>query len=229
MKQARLHPWLSPLADELARHGNEHIAHGQEAYMRERFRYFGVKTPERRVILKEHLSACGQPDIADIPVVVRSCWGQPQREMHYCGMELLTARSRELDMSHLSLLEELILQNSWWDTVDHLAVHGVGALLLRHRDHVFHANERWMNSGELWLLRTALIFQLAWKERTDTDLLFSNCKRLSGNKEFFIRKGIGWALRQCARTDPERVRGFVKAAVLSPLSEREALRRIGSR
>ncbi|MDY0078468.1 MAG: DNA alkylation repair protein, partial [Bacteroidales bacterium] len=83
---------------------------------------------------------------------------------------------------------------------------------------------KWMLSGNFWLQRSCLIFQLKYKEQTDEALLFELCRQLGGEKEFFIRKAIGWALRQYARTAPQAVKQFVDSTDLQPLSKREALK-----
>jgi 3-methyladenine DNA glycosylase AlkD len=220
-----MHPWLVHLSAALEDAADPVTANGQQAYMRDRFPFYGIKTPERRARLREHVLEHGRPELEELPELVHACWALPQREYQYIGMELLSAASGKLRMEHLPLIEELILTKSWWDTVDHLAVHAAGAVLLRNRDQLEATNEHWLGSGELWLLRTALIAQLSWKERTQADILFRNCAALATHPDFFIRKGIGWALRQYARTDPMAVADFVGKHSLSPLSEREALRR----
>lgn len=221
-----MHPWLVPLSTALEDAADPVTASGQQAYMRDRFPFYGIKTPQRRSLLREHVLKHGRPELEELPDVVRACWALPQREYQYVGMELLSAASRKLGMEYLPLIEESILTKSWWDTVDHLAVHAAGAVLLRNRDQLEATNEHWLGSGELWLLRTALIAQLSWKDHTQVDVLFGNCAVLATHPDFFIRKGIGWALRQYARTDPMAVADFVRKHSLSPLSEREALRGI---
>lgn len=88
-------------------------------------------------------------------------------------------------------------------------------------------NEAWINGDNIWLARTAILFQLKYKEKTDVDLLFFNCEKWLASKEFFIQKAIGWALRQYAKVDSEAVRQFVNSHSLAPLSRREALKHIG--
>lgn len=173
-----------------------------------------------RGFLKEY----GRPATDLLDDVVRSAWEQPQREFQYSGMELFTHAAKTSVPGKLLLAEELILRKSWWDTVDHLAVHGVGKILQRHPEMIAAANKRYLESNELWLQRTTLIFQLQYKEKTDRKLLFENVKKLADHPDFFIRKGIGWALRQYAYVDKEAVIAFVKKVKLSPLSIREALK-----
>jgi 3-methyladenine DNA glycosylase AlkD len=122
---------------------------------------------------------------------------------------------------------QLITTKPWWDTVDTLADHVVGMIVARHPEAVS-TMDSWLLDDNLWLARTALLHQLTYRDRTDVDRLFRYCLARADHKDFFIRKAIGWALRQYAWTDPEPVRAFVEEhrAVLSPLSVREALKNI---
>ncbi len=146
--------------------------------------------------------------------------------MHYTACDLLRKHAKKLGPQDLPLVEELITTKSWWDTVDLLAVHVAGAILKSHPKEIPGWNKRWITSDNMWLNRTALIHQLAWKEGTNKTLLFANIERHAAHKDFFIRKAIGWALRTLAETDPAAVKDFVRSHKLSPLSEREALRKI---
>ena len=224
---ATLHPYLRPLRDLLAAHADPVIAAGQRAYMKEKFVFFGIKTNDRRSIMRSFLQEHGRPALEDLPAIIRSAYAQPQREFHYTAMEFFTHAAKKLDHTSLPLAGEMILTHSWWDTVDHIAVYGVGAILQRHPEFIAPTIDRYIKSGELWLQRTALIFQLQYKQNTYRELLFSTIEELAGHKDFFIRKGIGWALRQYARTDPQAVAAFVRSHRLSPLSMREATKHIG--
>lgn len=124
----------------------------------------------------------------------------------------------------LETLEYMIINRSWWDTVDFIATHLASRYFMHFQVEIRPRTRVWMDSGNIWLQRSALLFQLSWKERTDVDLLFHYMEELSQEKEFFIEKAIGWALRQLSRTYPEQVRQFVESHALRPLSRREALR-----
>lgn len=188
--------------------------------------FHGIKTPQRRALLKEHIARHGPVPLDELPHIARSAFACREREMHQVAVDLLMANARKLGPEHLPLLEELITTKSWWDTVDALAVHVVGVILKRHRKEVSKWNKRWVTSKDLWLNRTAILFQNRWKADTDRDLLFANIERHAAHPDFFIRKAIGWALRELGGTDPATVRSFVRSHRLSPLSEREALRKI---
>ncbi|TAE07534.1 MAG: DNA alkylation repair protein [Bacteroidetes bacterium] len=126
----------------------------------------------------------------------------------------------------LELVESLIITNSWWDSVDYLAPRIAGKLFSRFPEQIERYTSRWIESDNFWLQRSAIIFQLAYKTKTDSALLFAYVERRKDSKEFFIQKAIGWALRQYARSAPQAVRDFVNHTDLAPLSRREALKHL---
>lgn len=221
-----MHPYLVPLRATFEQHADSENAAAMRAYMKDRFPFFGIKAPERRALQQVHLALQGMPDIEELPGIARSAFAQPERELHYAAVDLLVKHAKKLKPDHLPLLEQLITTQSWWDTVDALAVHGVGAVLKKHPAAIEEWNARWLESDHLWLNRTAILFQNRWKEETDQALLFANIDRHSAHTDFFIRKAIGWALREYGKTAPGAVLEFVRSRKLSPLSEREAVRNL---
>lgn len=221
-----MHPWLRPLHAVLKEHRCPENAAAVKAYMKGIAPFFGLKTDLRRSLLKAHMVEAGRPDLDELPDICRSAFACREREMHYVAVDLLVRNAKKLGPDHLPLLEELITTKSWWDTVDMLATNAVGPVLRRHPEHIARWNTRWMRSSDMWLNRTALLFQLKWQQDTDTRLLFANIEALADHKDFFIRKAIGWALRAYSTTDPAAVEEFVRAHELSPLSTREGLRLI---
>lgn len=221
-----MHPWLSPLHAAFKRHGNAEDAAAMTAYMKDIAPFFGIKAVPRRELLAEHLAVHGAPPIDELPTIARAAFACQEREMHHTAADLLMKHARKLTPDHLALVEELITTKSWWDTVDALAIHVAGVILKRHPKEITKWNKRWIGSKDLWLNRSAILFQNRWKNDTDQALLFANIDRHAARKDFFIRKAIGWALREHAATDPAAVRHFVGSRNLSPLSEREALRKL---
>lgn len=221
-----MHAWLVPLRDTFKRHGDREDAAVMESYMKGIAPFFGIKATPRRELLKEHIALYGPAAMDELPGIARAAFACPERELHQTAVDLLMKQARKLGPAHLPLVEELILTKSWWDTVDALAIHVAGVILKRHPKEIAAWNKRWINSDDLWLNRTAILFQNRWKEDTDQGLLFANIDRHAARKEFFIRKAIGWALRELSGTDPDAVRRFVATRDLSPLSEREALRKL---
>lgn len=221
-----MHPWLAPLHATFKRHANAENAAAMSAYMKGHFPFFGIKAPVRRELVREHIAVHGAPPLEELPDIVRSAFALPQRELHLVAVDLLMKHAKKLTPEHLPLVEELITTKSWWDSVDALAIHVVGVILKRYPKEVARWNKRWVGSPDMWLNRTAILFQARWKEDTDKALLFTNIIRHAAHPDFFIRKAIGWALRSLAETDPAAVRDFVRSHKLAPLSAREALRKL---
>jgi len=212
-----------------ARHANDQIAIGQKADMKNRFEFFGIKAPERRAIQRPLLLKNNLPVKGEAFYLIRELWEEPQRELHYLAMELLVKYQKQFDKRDIQILEYLITHKSWWDTVDFLAANPVGFYMKKfpaERDRLI---EKWLNSGNLWLQRTRLLYQLKYKSELDVEKLDEIVNRLKGTKEFFINKAIGWILREYSKTDPEWVIDYVKKIPLHPLTRREALKVINRR
>ena len=124
----------------------------------------------------------------------------------------------------IQLFEKLIVEKSWWDTVDYLANHIIGPWFKKYPESIPAITSRWNKSKNIWLQRSSLLFQLKYKKETDTALLKSYILNLVGSKEFFVKKAIGWVLREYSKTNGDYVRKFVKDHPLQPLSAKEALK-----
>jgi 3-methyladenine DNA glycosylase AlkD len=196
------------------------------AYMRDQFDYVGVRLPRLRVLAKAAAAGLPTPGAGDLTELARACWARPEREYQYAGIELLRRNAKALPAGFLPVARGLIEAKSWWDTVDVLAAHVVGGLLRRHPELVAEM-DAWIDDENLWIARTALLHQLTYKQATDAERLFRYCTRQAGHRDFFIRKAIGWALREYAWTDPAAVAAFVARTELSGLSRREALKHLG--
>lgn len=199
-------------------------AGAMSAYMRNLFPFLGIPTPERRRLTHEAMAGFPRPSEGDLGELAGHLWELPEREYQYAGCDVLIRHARSCSPDFLSTARTLITTKSWWDTVDALASQVVGPLVAAHPE-LGATMDRWVESENLWLARTAILHQLRFKERTDGSRLFRYCSRRSGDSEFFIRKAIGWALREHSKTSPEAVRLFVAEhdAALSPLSKHEAL------
>ena len=197
------------------------------AYMRDQFPYYGLPAPAQRRAAKEAAAGLGAPSEADVVHLATTCWARPQREWQYAACDVLARRAQHCSPALLLTAEYLITTKSWWDTVDTLAAHTTGALVRAHPE-LTRTMDAWIEADDLWLARTALIHQLGYKTATDDERLFAYCRRRAGDSEFFIRKAIGWALREYAKTDPDAVQRFVTAneGALSNLSKREALKNL---
>jgi len=197
-------------------------------YMKGKFVFFGIKTDQRRLLSAPFLQKEKRPPYDMLPEVVHECWEAPQREIQYTACDLVLTYKKEYRFETLELAEYMITRKSWWDTVDVIAKHVAGRVLKIFPAERGPAVEKWMNSGNLWLQRTALLFQLGYKQDTDRELLVSLIERLKGSDEFFIRKAIGWALREYSRIDPVFVEQYISSASLSGLSAQEGMKRIRS-
>ncbi|HDJ33541.1 MAG TPA: DNA alkylation repair protein [Bacteroidetes bacterium] len=192
-------------------------------YMKNRFPFFGIQAPLLRELMRPIFRNV-RPGRRELIGVVDELWSRDHREYQYAAMELADRFQHLLTDGDVSFLERLITTRSWWDTVDFLASRLTGKYLQRFPDLVQVVNKKWMESGNLWLQRTCLLFQLKYKEKTNTGLLFANITACAASGEFFLQKAIGWALREYSKTEPETVRKFVATQKLSPLSEREAMK-----
>jgi len=204
-------------------------AEGNRAYMRDQFPFLGIPTTKRRALSREILAGLPAPTVGELDRLARACWELPEREYQYFAVDLIARHAKRLEPGFLRTVHHLITTKSWWDTVDALASNVVGPIVAAHPEAVA-TMEDWLVDENMWLARTAIIHQLGYKERTDTARLFRYCLARCDHKDFFIRKAIGWALRQYAWTDPAAVREFVAAhtAELSPLSIREATKNLAA-
>lgn len=206
---------------------NAEMAIPMENYMKNNFPFLGIKAELRREIMKQ---CCGQY-AAEIKSNFRSICQElflkKEREYHLIAIDIFIkeVKSNYLD-NDIYIIENMIISNSWWDSVDVVAKYLVGGFLAKFPEKKLDLIERFSNSENKWLNRTAIIFQLSYKEKTDFDLLKSECEKHKASKEFFIQKAIGWALRDYSRFNPSGVLNYVESANLKPLSKREAIRNI---
>ncbi|MDJ0839858.1 MAG: DNA alkylation repair protein [Acidobacteriota bacterium] len=215
---------VAPLRSLFLKNVHAENAFHMKRYMRDKFAFYGIKTPRRKELVKQFLEKRGSLTRAELITVVHTLWDLPERENQYAALDLMYATGKILDTDQIPLTEELAVTKSWWDSVDPLSIRVMGMLLSKAEVPRLFGPDRWIESDNFWLRRCALLFQLKYKQRTDSDLLFEYIRRLAHEKEFFIRKAIGWALREYSKTDGEAVIQFVADTDLSTLSEREGLK-----
>jgi 3-methyladenine DNA glycosylase AlkD len=218
---------LPALRDALAAVAVPADAAPMAAYVKDQFVYFGIKAGPRRTAAKPILRASGSTTADQLVDFAEQCWNQPEREFQYVAMDVLRKRCSTLRPGDLPSIEALIVSKSWWDTVDGLAAWVVGPMVSAYPQ-LIGTLDSWAADKNVWRVRSALLHQLSYKEHTDVERLFRWCDTWAEHPDFFIRKAIGWALRQYARTDPDAVLAFVATheGRLSPLSKREATRRL---
>jgi len=194
-----------------------------KAYMKDQYEYYGIKSPLRRSFVAPFYKENKAFIHENIEEFVQSMWNEPYREYQYIAMDILKKSKSKLTIAHLPLVEWMITQKSWWDTVDFLASTLIGHIFSKNQELIKPKVEEYLNSGNMWLQRTAILFQLKYGQQTDKELLFDSIKRLTGGKEFFINKALGWALRQYSKFNPKAVRQFIESEKpsLSGLTIRE--------
>ncbi|HKJ55690.1 MAG TPA: DNA alkylation repair protein [Nitriliruptoraceae bacterium] len=208
--------------------GDPDDASAMAAYMKSAIPFHGVKKPARTKILRQLATDHPVDDRQTYETTASALWACDHREEKYLAISWARRWKAFVDVDSLELYERFIVEGAWWDFVDETASHLVGRVLLDHRDVVRPIMEAWVDDPDLWRRRTAIICQLAHKEATDRDMLFDFCLRRAHEDEFFIRKAIGWALRQYARVEPGIVRSFVldHRDAWSGLSFREATKHL---
>lgn len=217
--------FILALETAFATNQNHENAFVMAKYMKNNFPFFGIKTEERRRIFKEIWKENKNEVAENAREIALELYSKPQREFHYCAIEILIKELKgNYKKEDIQLIEKLISNNSWWDSVDTISKYNLGEYLLEFPLETKKVIERFSNSTNMWLNRSAILFQLGYKQKTSADLLFSECLKHSHSKEFFIQKAIGWALREYAKSNPEDVQEFVKTNNLKPLSKKEALK-----
>lgn len=220
MKSQELYAIIQELQED-ARQAERAIQ--MKAYMKDRYKFLGITAPIRKVIFRELWAQYKRMILADWKGIVQLLWNDTYRESKYFAMEIIRKVEKQLILDDLPFIENLIVEESWWDTVDFLASHAVGHILIQQPAKSSKIAHDYMDTENMWLQRTALIFQLFYKDKTEASLLSELVLKTVGSKEFFINKASGWALRQYSRTDKVFVREFlaIHGDQLSGLTKRE--------
>lgn len=207
--------------DALQKAADPERAHGMSAYMKHQFQYFGVATPKRRELIRPLLAELKGSTPAQLLKLANELWELPEREYQYVAIDLLGTYRRRFEPRHIAALLRLAQKKSWWDTVDGLAS-VVGPVVREHQAQPL--MDAAIEHRNLWVRRIAIIHQLGSRADTDTKRLFAYAAARAAETDFFIRKAIGWALREYAKHDPAAVYRFVDRMGdrLSPLTRREA-------
>ncbi len=216
--------YVERLSRFLSEHANVENARLMKKYMKELFPFFGIKAPERKILFSTFIQHQGFPLIHDVYDVVRMLFDKPERELHYFAIELADKFTGKFDHTGIKLFEYMIVNNSWWDTVDFIAAHSLGKFFKKYSELILPVSQVWMDSGNIWLQRSCILFQLKYKKNIDLELLYSFISKIKNSNEFFIQKAIGWILREYSKINPAEIERFVESTQLKPLSKREALR-----
>lgn len=215
------------LITSLEANSNPEFAAQMKTYLRDKFELYGIKTKLRRDLLKKVVDKNKEELHIGIRSISKELFNSDYRELHHCGVELFEKFLRKTyQKEDIKQIEFFIKTNSWWDTVDFIAKQILGTYLKQFPEETKVVISRFSTSENMWLNRSAILFQLGYKEQTDKALFYKLCLEHCHSEEFFIQKAIGWALREYGKTNPSSVLQFVTMNDLKPLSEREAIRNI---
>jgi 3-methyladenine DNA glycosylase AlkD len=228
LKGDSMHSYTINLCSFFKEYTDETNAPQMEKYMRNQFSFLGIKAGKRRELFRSFVREHGLPLEENFFLVIHELWEQTEREFQYIALDLLDKR-KVFEPEDIENLETLVRTKSWWDTVDWLATKIIGRYFRQFPEHIPAITERWIASENMWLKRSAILFQRGYKEQTDTQRLIHYIKQSLGTNEFFIDKAIGWALREYSKTDAQFVIDFVEEHELSSLSKREALKWLNAR
>lgn len=223
---------IDDLRAALSGHADAAKAKAQQAYMKSTMPYRGLTAPVLRTAVRPVLAARLLTDRAAWEATARTLWDEAKfREDRYAALALLGYRPYSawaIGVESVQLYRYFIETGGWWDFVDELASKFVGQVLLAHPESELGRMREWARDDHLWVRRSAILSQLTFGARTDLELLVDTIEPNLADGDFFIRKAIGWALRQCAREQPEWVRAVVDGwgDRLSGLSRREALKHL---
>ena len=218
--------YIEKIVAKFKKHANPENAAPMKRYMKGKFEFFGIKSPERKIILKKFFTENDLPKFSELDEIVGELFEKPEREFQYFAIELCGKFKKQWTEETLTLFEKMAITKSWWDSVDYIKSVCFKPYFLKFPDKRYKITQRWIDSENIWLQRLSVIFQLGYKDKTDVKLLERNILQLKDSNEFFVQKAIGWALRDYARTDAEFVKKFVTENDLKPLSRREALKNL---
>lgn len=195
-------------------------AEKMSAYMRNKFPFLGIKKPLRASLQKDFIKQWKKAKEIDWNFIFK-LWDLSEREFQYFAIDLVVSLVNELQKNDINNIEKLITTKSWWDTVDILSTKSVGKICEKYPKLKENTIINWSKSQNIWLKRSAILFQLKYKEKTDTNLLEKIIIENCNSDEFFINKAIGWVLREYSKTNKEWVREFIQRNTLKPLSIKE--------
>jgi len=221
---------INSYVDELVKLYTQHIdidyANWSKNYLRNQFDFLGIRTPIRRKLMKQFFREFGVPTKESLKNIILTLWERSEREYQKAALDILEKVKKDLTPEDMPWLSSLLVNKSWWDTVDVLSPHIMGYMFTAHPKLISQYADQWILDENFWLQRSALLYQLYYKNRTDEERLFQYILNTSDSEEFFVQKAIGWVLREYAKTNPLVVKDFVSLNYLKPLSRREALKNL---
>lgn len=200
---------------------NEDDAIAMSSYMRNKFKFLGIKSPKRKEIFKEIFENFKNNKEIDKEFVVKF-FNKDYREFQYIAIDYLIKMKKYFLKDDIFFIKDLIITKSWWDIVDLIASNLLGEICKKYPSLIDEQIVFWINDDNMWIRRSSIIFQLRYKENTNLEILQKSIESNIDDNEFFIQKAIGWALREYSKTDYKWVLNFINNHNLSKLSKREA-------
>jgi len=207
------------IIDVFYQNRNEELAVPMAKYMKNKFTFLGIKTPERRELARDFISESKKAGEIDWDFIYK-CFELPEREFQYLALYYMDTVKKLFTVEDLDRIEGLITNKSWWDSMDSISPI-VGYICLKYPNIKEEVIDSWIFSDNIWLKRVSILFQLKYKKKTDREFLAKAIVNNSNTSEFFVNKAIGWALREYSKTDKNWVRDFIKNNELSQLSIKE--------
>jgi 3-methyladenine DNA glycosylase AlkD len=228
-----VHPFPSLVRADLAKAAQPSRAEGMRAYLKSAMPCHGVAAATTRQIVRTRAAEHPVRTCTEWQRVTLALWRKAKfREERHAAIEFVRLRQFRpyRVLASMGMCEEMIVTGAWWDLVDPLATHVLGDVLADETRRTSALMRRWSKDADMWKRRSSILCQITFKDRTDLGLLYDCIEPNLSDREFFIRKAIGWALRSYAWTDPREIAKYVKAhrARLSPLSFREATKNIAT-
>lgn len=215
--------YTNQLFNYLKKRGDAQIAREQAAYMRNQFPFLGLKSPVLKAASDAFFKENGSVDKTRVMPFAIACAQYPSREMFHLAIDVLRKHAKHLEEKHIDDLKTLIIQGAWWDTTDGIAPNVVAKLIDKYPSLVNYM-DAWIEDENMWIRRSAILYALKHKKKTDWERLQSYILMRAHEKEFFIQKAIGWVLREYSKTNPDEVIQFIQNNPLAPLSKREGLK-----
>ncbi len=218
------HPYVKGITTLFKENADPSNSVPMKQYMRNQFEFFGITSVPRRELCKKYFNSVPIPPYSEMETIVKQLWELPWRELQYFAIDFMVKYKKQWSVNDGALLEYLVTNKSWWDTVDFIASHVAGPWFKKYPEKIPALSGKWNRSNNIWLQRMSLLYQLKYKSETDLHLLVQYISSLKESKEFFVQKAIGWVLREYSKTNPSWVKRFLKSTTLQPLSTREALK-----
>ncbi len=200
---------------------NEENAVYMKKYMKDKFDFLGIKSSKRKELQKEFFKDIDKKSPID-KTLVNNLWSENYREYQYLAIDYLIKKKKKLAKEDILFIKELITNKSWWDSVDLIASHLLGEICKLYPELVDEYIIDWSKDENLWIRRSTILYQLKYKENVDTNILERVIRNNKEDNDFFIRKAIGWMLREYSKTNKEWVNVFISKSELSKLSIKEA-------